>query len=519
MAHLFALEERRRLSPHPVDQAIGRLEDARTPASIIAELRTHARRLIGADGIAIILREGDDCHYVEEDAIGPLWKGSRFPMASCVSGWAMLNRKTAVIPDILVDERVPQAAYRETFVRSMAMAPFGREQPQGALGAYWAHKYTPTAEEIRILEDLAAAAGRALARIGVKAPRERRPRLFTRRIKPAPAKLLSPEVVRKLLPSKPLPFVAGQLVAFALVAVSAVLRAAAVPFIGSTSIFATFVPAILIGALWGGPRAALSATLWSTAFGVGIDISLMGSEHLAGRAIGWLLFALIGGLVGIIAAAARDTIDVQRSHVDALENRERELASITRELDHRSRNTLAVATALAVQAARSSTTTDEMRDKLTAYFGSMSATQTLLHDVGNGPVQLRELIERVLLPFVREDQVQIAIADDITVPAGREVMLSLAFSELATNACKYGALSAPNGQVLLTGKRSGNSVEVLWSESGGPKVEPPKEVSTGSRFLARALADVPGGDVQTSYLPAGLTCKFRWLDSASVEQG
>jgi two-component sensor histidine kinase len=516
MVDLLALKERRRGSTSAVDQAIGRLDEARTPSSVIAELRSNARRLIGADGIAIILREGDDCHYVEEDAIGPLWKGSRFPMKSCVSGWAMLNRKTAVIPDILVDARVPKAAYRETFVRSMAMAPFGQEEPQGALGAYWAHKYTPTAQEVRILEDLAAAAGRALARIGVMAPRERRSRLVSGRA--APVKLFSSKALRKLLPFEPLPFAVGQLVAFVLVAISGVLRAAATPLMGSTTIFTFFLPAILISALWAGPRAAATATVLSTAFGIGIDLSIAGTErHLGGRMVGWLLFGLVGGLVGVIAWAARGTIDVQRSHVDALENRERELASIPRELDHRSRNTLAVATALAAQAARSSTTTDEMRDKLTAYFGSMTATQTLLHEMGTGAVQLRELIERVLLPFVREDQVRIAIDDDVPVPAGREVMLSLAFSELATNACKYGALSAPNGQVLLTGKRAGNSVQVVWSESGGPKVEPPQQVSTGSRLVARALAEVAGGDVQTSYLPAGLTCEFRWLDVAVPE--
>jgi hypothetical protein len=41
-------------------------------------LRESARRLIGAHGIALVLRDGDFCHYVDEDAIGPLWKGQKF---------------------------------------------------------------------------------------------------------------------------------------------------------------------------------------------------------------------------------------------------------------------------------------------------------------------------------------------------------------------------------------------------------------------------------------------------------
>ena len=51
-----------------------------------AIFKTAARRLIGADGVTLVLREGHSCHYVEEDAISPLWKGQRFPMSACVSG-------------------------------------------------------------------------------------------------------------------------------------------------------------------------------------------------------------------------------------------------------------------------------------------------------------------------------------------------------------------------------------------------------------------------------------------------
>ena len=57
------------------------------------------RRLIGAHGVALVLRDGDFCHYVDEDAIGPLWKGQRFPMAACISGWSMLKQQTVCIAD------------------------------------------------------------------------------------------------------------------------------------------------------------------------------------------------------------------------------------------------------------------------------------------------------------------------------------------------------------------------------------------------------------------------------------
>ena len=89
-------------------------------------VRAAARELTGADGATFVLREGDYCFDADEDAIAPLWKGRRFPLKTCVSGWVMQNRKPALIKDIYEDPRVPAEAYRPTFVRSLAMVPIRR---------------------------------------------------------------------------------------------------------------------------------------------------------------------------------------------------------------------------------------------------------------------------------------------------------------------------------------------------------------------------------------------------------
>ena len=64
--------------------AVENLCRAGTTEEIIELVRTSVRRLIGCDGIALIIRDGDLCHYVEEDAVGPLWKGRKFSMADCI---------------------------------------------------------------------------------------------------------------------------------------------------------------------------------------------------------------------------------------------------------------------------------------------------------------------------------------------------------------------------------------------------------------------------------------------------
>jgi two-component sensor histidine kinase len=153
-------------------ETIEALSSARTVEEVADVIRSTARRITGADGVAIVLRDGDQCHYLDEDAIGPLWKGRRFPLTACVSGWAMLNRKTAVIPDIYQDARVPHDAYRPTFVKSMVMTPVRPEDPVGAIGAYWADAREPTSAELQKLEVMARATAAALESAKLRASLE-----------------------------------------------------------------------------------------------------------------------------------------------------------------------------------------------------------------------------------------------------------------------------------------------------------------------------------------------------------
>ncbi|WP_448570177.1 GAF domain-containing protein [Trichothermofontia sp.] len=136
-------------------QVIQQLVAARDLETIMGIVRTAARRLAQADGATFVLKDGDLCYYADEDAIAALWKGQRFPLTACISGWSMLNREPAIIPDIYTDPRIPIDAYRPTFVRSLMMTPIRTRDPVGAIGTYWARHYTPTSEEVDVLRALA----------------------------------------------------------------------------------------------------------------------------------------------------------------------------------------------------------------------------------------------------------------------------------------------------------------------------------------------------------------------------
>ena len=162
---------------------------ARTLTDVQRIVRSAARALTGADGATFVLRDNDYCYYADEDAIEPLWKGSRFPLKTCVSGWAMLNRDAAVIPDIYRDARVPHEAYRPTFVKSMVMVPIRRAEPIGAIGNYWARERHPTDEEVSLLQALADSTSIAMENVQVYAELEQRVRDRTAELEKANAEI------------------------------------------------------------------------------------------------------------------------------------------------------------------------------------------------------------------------------------------------------------------------------------------------------------------------------------------
>lgn len=139
--------------------AVKELSLAKNLDSVMAIVRRTARELTGADGATFVLRDriGNEevCFYADEDAISPLWKGSRFPISTCISGWAMLNSRPVVIEDIYRDSRIPHEAYKPTFVKSMAMVPIRTSDPIGAIGNYWADQHMPSEEEVSLLQSLA----------------------------------------------------------------------------------------------------------------------------------------------------------------------------------------------------------------------------------------------------------------------------------------------------------------------------------------------------------------------------
>src|SRR5262249_15081008 len=172
-------------------EVVQRLSLARDVATVQDTVRSAARRLTGADGATFVLRDGDRCYYADEDAIAPLWKGQRFPMSACISGWTMLHRQPAVIEDIYADDRIPHDAYRPTFVKSLVMVPIRTLDPIGPIGNYLARRHEPTSEEVQLLQAWADTTAVAMENVRVFTELEERVRARTAELEAANRDLIA----------------------------------------------------------------------------------------------------------------------------------------------------------------------------------------------------------------------------------------------------------------------------------------------------------------------------------------
>jgi len=83
--------------------------------------------------------------------------------------------------------------------------------------------------------------------------------------------------------------------------------------------------------------------------------------------------------------------------------------------------------------------------------------------------------------------------------------------ELATNAAKYGALSAASGRVALDWTHQADGPLTLrWSETGGPAVKAPTRKGFGGRIIERMIAQLKG-TTHFDWRAEGLACEITVL--------
>ena len=187
---------------------------------------------------------------------------------------------------------------------------------------------------------------------------------------------------------------------------------------------------------------------------------------------------------------------------------EQRQALLTRELDHRAKNALAV-----VQAALRLTPRDNPDAFARAVEGRVAAltrAHTLLAEGGWSGAELRALLEGELEPFLGGGTRIVLDGPRVVLATVAAQPIAMALHELATNALKYGALSVPGGQVAVRWRiAGGQALQLEWAEAGGPAIAgQPSRRGFGTRMIEATLGGQLGGTVRKSWLPAGMVCRI-----------
>ncbi|TCH98250.1 histidine kinase [Roseococcus sp. SYP-B2431] len=193
--------------------------------------------------------------------------------------------------------------------------------------------------------------------------------------------------------------------------------------------------------------------------------------------------------------------------VDATERVEQEAAKdmLFGELRHRMKNLLGVAQAMARQTPTEGRSAEEYRDAFLGRFGALVEAQDLAFreqdDAG-----LAALLERALAPYAAAPEAVLIEPGPAVVLGPRVIMaLGLIVHELATNAAKHGALSAPGGRVRISWRLDeAGQLRLSWVESGGPPVAPPATTGYGTHLIRSSASYSLGGEVQQRYESGGL---------------
>nr|WP_255616658.1 HWE histidine kinase domain-containing protein [Microvirga puerhi] len=198
---------------------------------------------------------------------------------------------------------------------------------------------------------------------------------------------------------------------------------------------------------------------------------------------------------------------------------------LVQELNHRVKNTLAVVQSLAMHTRRGSRTLDEFQEAFEARLLALSATHNILTRELWESASLIELIAAEMMPFggLAGGRVH-ASGPPVRLKPQQALGFGLALHELATNAAKYGALSRPEGRLVIAWrtvrKPDGQTWLALdWEERGGPPVTPPKRLGFGSKLMERSIRSELGGELDRNFDPAGLTCTIRFPLETGPEEG
>lgn len=188
----------------------------------------------------------------------------------------------------------------------------------------------------------------------------------------------------------------------------------------------------------------------------------------------------------------------------------RRQAALITELNHRTKNTLAMVHSIARQIEKTSTSS-QFIERYCARIVALARTHDLIMQMNGKPCSLKDLISITTesIPSaetrIHFENSRIHITNDDAMQA-----LGMAFYELLTNAVKHGALSNQTGTISIrediVDTPTGRLVTLSWDELGGPRIIDPPRASYGLELITDKIEYALSGKVEVAFRPEG----FSW---------
>lgn len=185
------------------------------------------------------------------------------------------------------------------------------------------------------------------------------------------------------------------------------------------------------------------------------------------------------------------------------------------EMQHRTRNLTAVIDAIARQSMpKGQPAVEQYYKTFIARLRALFSAAEIVMSSQERVADLQKILDVALAPFhddATADRIQLS-GPSVSMAEEAAASIALAVHELATNATKYGALSAVGGTIALNwevlAKDGAPRIEIAWKERGGPRVQAPTREGFGARVIRYAAARQKDGNVSLDYDPDGLSCRI-----------
>lgn len=173
------------------------------------------------------------------------------------------------------------------------------------------------------------------------------------------------------------------------------------------------------------------------------------------------------------------------------------------EMNHRVKNTLATVQSLAMLTGKSAQTVAEFKSSLSGRIQAMAKTQDLLIRGHAEAVEVHAVLETELAPYLGVGHQVELHCEAMSIAPRAAVSLGLLVHELLTNAAKYGALSDPNGSLVVRCERRSGGAVLVWHEEAALRTPSEPGGGFGSLLIERLARDL-GGGARVELLPGGL---------------